>query len=372
MRAIVSALLRGARLVSFAVPLLVTGAAAAPAADRGEDRKPLLTVTVDRVRQSRIESIVAGTGTVAAWQELPISAEAGGLAIVELLADEGDRVEKGQVLARLNGSLLLAEVEQGEAAVAEAEASLANAVSDQDRAHSVSSGVISRQTIELRETLVKTTAAKLASARASLERTRARLAQTEITAPADAVVASRSATLGQVVQAGTELFRLIRDGRIEVNALVPEAGLFEVVPGQSARVIDPIGRVWHASVRLVAPMVDPKTRLGTVRVALPGGADMKPGMFVRVEIEAAGRAALTVPLEALVWRDGKPGVFTLSDDETAVLTPITAGPATNASVEVVRGLAAGDRIVVKGAGLLSEGEKVRAEVAFAQPFTGTP
>ncbi len=265
-----------------------------------------------------------------------------------------------------------AEGEQGEAAVVEAEASLANAVSDQDRAHSVSSGVISRQTIELRETLVKTTTAKLASARASLERTRARLAQTEITAPADAVVASRSATLGQVVQAGTELFRLIRDGRIEVNALVPEAELFDVVPGQSARVIDPIGRVWHASVRLGAPMVDPKTRLGTVRVALPAGADMKPGMFVRVEIDAAGRAALTVPLEALVWRDGKPGVFTLSDDETAVLTPITAGPAPNASVEVVRGLAAGDRIVVKGAGLWSEGEKGRAEVAFAQPFTGTP
>lgn len=342
------------------------------AADRAHDRSLLLTVTVDTVQESRIDGAIVGTGTVAAWREMPISSEANGLAIVDIRADEGDRVERGQVLVRLNQKLLLAQIEQNEAAVAEAEASLANALSEQMRAHAVSSGVISKQIIEQRETLVKTTTAKLASARAMLAETRARLAQTEIMAPTDAIVATCSATLGQVVQTGTELFRLIQDGRIEVDALVPEADLFKIFPPQSARVFDAMGRVWDATVRLVAPVVDAKTRLGTVRIELPPDTDLKPGMFVRVEIETGGTAGLTVPLKALVWRDGRPAVFVVSDDGTAVLKTVTAGRKTDSVVEVVQGLAVGERIVIEGAGLLNDGEKVRAVVAYVPPLKATP
>jgi len=359
-------------LLSIACLLIITCLTAANAADNGHDRSLLLTVTVDTVRQSRIDGAIVGTGTVAAWREMPISSEADGLAIVEIRADEGDRVEKGQVLARLNQGLLLAQIEQNKAAVAEAEASLANALSDQKRAYAVTGGVISQQTIEQREMLVKTTTAKLASVRAILEETKARLAQTEIVAPTNAIVATRSATLGQVVQTGTELFRLIQDGRIEVNVLVPEADIFKIFPQQSARIVDPMRRVSHASVRLVAPVVDAKTRLGTVRVALSADTELKPGMFVRVEIDASGPAALTVPLKALVWRDGKAAVFTVSDNGTAVLRTITAGRKTSSAVEVVQGLAAGERVIVEGAGLLNDGEKVRAEVASAQPLKTTP
>ena len=215
-------------LLSSALLLITMTAAYAEGA--GADRRLVLKVSVDTVRESRIDGAIVGTGTVAAWREMPIGSEANGLAIVEIRADEGDKVVKGQVLARLNQGLLLAQIEQNKAAVAEAEASLANALSDQKRAHTVASGVISQQTIEQRETLVKTTTAKLASARAILEETKARLAQTEIVAPTDAIVAARSATLGQVVQSGTELFRLIQDGRIEVNALVPEADVFKIFP----------------------------------------------------------------------------------------------------------------------------------------------
>ncbi|MTD96375.1 efflux RND transporter periplasmic adaptor subunit [Hyphomicrobium sp. xq] len=366
------ALIRVGTLLSFTFPLIVTWLTVAYAADRGDDRRLLLTVTVDTVRESQIDSVIVGTGTVAAWREMPISSEANGLAIVDIRADEGDKVEKGDVLARLNQSLLLAQIDQNSAAVAEAEASFANAVSDEKRAHAVPSGVMSQQTIEQRETLVKTTTAKLASARAILAETKSKLAQTEIVAPTNAIVATRSATLGQVVQTGTELFRLIQDGRIEVNALVPEADIFKIRPQQSAHVIDPMGRVSPASVRLVAPVVDANSRLGTVRVALPAATELKPGMFVRVEIEAGGTAALTVSLKALVWRDGKAAVFTVSDDGTAVLKTITVGRKTSSAVEVVQGLAAGERIVVEGAGLLIDGEKVRAEVASAQSLNRTP
>ncbi|MGO4686238.1 efflux RND transporter periplasmic adaptor subunit [Hyphomicrobium sp. 2TAF46] len=352
--------------------LIITCLTDADAADRGHDRSLLLTVTVDTVRKSQMDSAIVGTGTVAAWRELPISSEANGFAIVEIRADEGDKVEKGQVLARLNQSLLLAQIDQNKAAEAEAEASLANALADQKRAHAVTSGVISQQTIEQRETLVKTATAKLASARAILKETNAKLAQTEIAAPTDAIVAVRNASVGQVVQAGTELFRLIQDGRLEVNALVPEADTFRVFPQQSARIIDPMRRVSHAKVRHVAPVVDARTRLGTVRVALPANTDLKPGMFVRVEIEASNIPTLTVPLKSLVWRDGKAAVFTVSDDGTAVLKTVTVGRKSSSTVEVVQGLTAGERIVVEGAGLLNDGEKVRAEVASAQPLKAIP
>lgn len=366
------ALTRAGTILSCSLALITVWPAIASPADGGIDRRPLLTVTVDTVRESRIASTIVGTGTVAAWREMPISSEANGLAIIDIRADEGDKVTKGQVLARLNQGLLLAQLEQNRAAVAEAEANLANAQSDERRAHAVTSGVLSRQMIEQRETQVKTGAARLASARAILEETKARLAQTEIVAPADAIVASRSAALGQVVQSGTELFRLIQDGRIEVNALVPEADIFRIHPQQSARVIDPTGRVTHAAVRLVAAVVDERTRLGTVRIALPAETRMKPGMFVRVEIDAGSTVALTIPLKALVWREGRAAVFTLTEEGTATLRTVTAGRTTGSFVEVVHGLATGERVVVEGAGLLNEGEKVRADTASVRPLAGNP
>jgi len=251
---------------------------AAASSDSGDDRRFLFTVTVDTVRESKIDSTVVGTGTgtVAAWREIPISSEANGLAIVEIRADEGDRVRKGEILARLNQRLLLTQLDQNRAAVAEAEASVSNALSDQKRAYAVTSGVISPQMIEQRETLVKTTSAKLASAQALYEETKARLAQTEIRAPENAIVASRSAALGQIVQPGTELFRLIQDERIEVNALIPEADIFKIIPHQPVRITDATGQVTHAIVRLVAPVVDERTRLGTARVALPAETPLKP------------------------------------------------------------------------------------------------
>lgn len=362
---------RAAVLLSCSLPLIMAWPSTA-ASDGAVDRRLLFTVTVDTVRESSIARTVVGTGTVAAWREMPISAEASGLAIVEICADEGDRVKKGQVLARLNRSLLLTQLDQNRAAVTEAEAALANARSDQERAHAVASGVISRQTIEQRETLVKTSAAKLASARALLEETNARLVQTDIVAPENAIVASRSAALGQVVQAGTELFRLIQDERIEVNALVPEADVFKVVPRQPVRIIDPTGHVTQATVRLVAPVVDERTRLGTVRVALPAEARLKPGMFVHVEVDTGSTQALTVPLKALVWRAGKAAVFTVDDEGTAILKAVTAGRTTSSSIEVVEGLTTGERVVVEGAGLLNDGEKVRTEVAIVRRPTDLP
>lgn len=336
---------------------------AAAAMDRDGEVDRSLKVTVETVGKHRFESSVMATGTAAAFRLLPIGSEANGLAILDVTVDEGDTVKKGQTLARLNDRTLAAQREQHRAAVFEAEANLATAQSDQRRAHAVTSGVISTQAIEQRETLVKTATAKLAFARAMLDETEAKLLQTSILSPADAVVAVRSVTIGQVIEPGTELFQLIQDGRIEVNALVPETDLLKIKPQQAARVVDATGRQLQARVRLVAPIVDEKSRLGTVRLELPLNNDLKPGMFVRAEIVVDAGTSVTVPAKALVWRDGKPAVFTVSDDGTAVLRPLMIGRRTSATIEVLQGLTVGERVVIDGAGLVTDGERLRFDVA---------
>ncbi len=127
-----SACHRAVTLLSSAFLFLTMSAACAQ--ESGVEGGLLFKVTVDAVRQSQITHRVVGTGTVAAWREMSIGSEASGLAIVDIRADEGDKVEKGQVLARLNQSLLLAQIAQNTAAVDEAEANLVNAIADEKRA----------------------------------------------------------------------------------------------------------------------------------------------------------------------------------------------------------------------------------------------
>jgi RND family efflux transporter MFP subunit len=324
-----------------------------------------LTVTVATIGTRRIETGVLATGTVVAWEETPAAAEVAGLAITEVLIEEGDRVEKGELLARLNDVQLQAQIEQQEAAIAEAEANLEAAQAELRRGQELAARrAISRQDAESRATAAKTAEARLAVARAGLSQLNAQLAQTRILAPVDGYVSVKSAVLGQVVQAGAELFRIVRDGRLEVDARVSEHDLFAIAPGQSVRVTDPAGRVIEATVRAVAPIVDRKSRLGTVQVALPLDSGLKPGMFARAEIATDRTVAQAVPQGALVWRNGHNGVFTIRDG-TASLRPVKTGSRHDGWIEITEGLASGDRVAVAGAGFLKDGDRVRVELAEA-------
>jgi len=333
------------------------------------EKAPALTVVVAPVVEQVLNRSIVATGNVVAWREMPISTEASGLAVSEINVDEGDRVDKGQVLARLNSSILTAQVAQQKATIAELEATLANAQSDVRRAQSVSTGVISAQTAEQRQTLVMTTTAKLEAAHALLEESSARLKQTQIEAPAAGLISQRSVTLGQVVQTGTEMFKIIQDHRIEVDALVPEADLFDVSAGQTVTVVGPNGKAQKGAVRLVSPLVDAKTRLGAVHVSLAADTDLRPGMFARVEIAQIAKIALSVPLKALVWRQSKAGVFTVSDDGVAKFTEVSIGIKTSDMAAITAGVGKDARIVVEGAGLLNDGDTVQVRVAAVQKST---
>ncbi|MBD0274101.1 MAG: efflux RND transporter periplasmic adaptor subunit [Acetobacteraceae bacterium] len=350
--------LGGATLLSIRGPA-VFGRAPPPPPPAAEP-PPALTVSIAAAAERPMPRVVVGDGSVVAWQELVIGAEAGGLRVVEVAVEEGDRVRRGQLLARLEDSVLKAQRDAAEASVQEAEAALRVARQDLVRSEELSRGQIAaRQTLEQREAAARQAEARLGAARARRDEAAARLAQTRVLAPTDGTVSRRTALLGAVVPAGQEMVRLVRDDRLELDARVPELDLAAVAPGQRVRVAHG-ERAVEARVRAVAPTVAAETRLGVVHVALPPDSGLRPGMFARAEVQIEAATALTVPQEAVVFREGRPAVFVLAGDDRVALRPVAAGRRREGAVEVLEGLAAGERVVVAGAGFLSDGDRVRS------------
>ncbi|PBB28823.1 efflux transporter periplasmic adaptor subunit [Mesorhizobium sp. WSM3882] len=319
-----------------------------------------LTVSVEKVVPQTVTSSVSATGTVAAWQEARIGAEESGLRLTEVLVAEGDHVKAGDVVARLDDLLLKAQLAEQKAAVEQAQATLDSALSAAARANKLlASNAVSVETAEDKATAVKTGKAGVDQAQAAAERLQAQLDRTTIRAPFDGIVSSKPAVTGSIVQAGTELMKIVRDGRLEVGVLVPEKVLTAISAGQPANIVDASGRAFSGSVSQVAETVNATTRLGTVYVAVGEGSGLKPGMFARVTIETAASRQLTVAERALVWHAGKPAVFVVGDDGKVTERPVVTGTRQNGRVAIESGLSEGDRVVVAGAGFLNDGNLVR-------------
>ncbi|NEX92266.1 efflux RND transporter periplasmic adaptor subunit [Caulobacter sp. 17J65-9] len=343
-------------------------AVALSACHKGEEKKTepraVLTVTAEAVRSEALPRTVDASGTVAPWREIPVAAETGGLTAVAVNVDEGDYVSQGQTLVKLNDEVLQAQLRQQTAAVASARARLAEAEANLKRSRELNRrGYLSTADLDSRTAEQGTASADVAAAIASRAETAARLDQTVIRAPVAGLVSARAVVKGQIVVAGTELFRVVRDGRLELNAEVPEADLGLVRPGQSAQVTAAQAGTVAGSVRIVTPQVDPQTRLGLARVALPARSAFSPGMFARARIDVGAQPALTVPLAAVVYREDKAGVFVVGADERAHFRSVTTGARAEGRVEITAGLKAGERVAVQGAGFLADGDRVRIGVA---------
>ncbi|MDG4874372.1 efflux RND transporter periplasmic adaptor subunit [Mesorhizobium sp. WSM4935] len=319
-----------------------------------------LTVSVEKVASETVTSSISATGTVAAWQEATLGAEESGLRLTEVLVAEGDHVKAGDVVARLDDSLLKAQLAEQKAAVAQAQATLDSALSAAARADKLlASNAVSAETAEEKATAVKTGKAGVDQAEAAAERLQAQLDRTIIRAPFDGIVSSKPAVTGSIVQAGTELMKIVRDGRLEVAVLVPEKDLAAISAGQAANIVDASGRAFSGSVSQVAETVNATTRLATVYVAVGEGSGLKPGMFARVTIDTAASRQLTVAEMALVWHDGKPAVFVVDGQGKVSAHPVATGARQNGRVAIESGLSEGDHVVVAGAGFLNDGNLVR-------------
>jgi len=331
------------------------------------------TVTAATVAQTSLNRVVTASGTVSAWEEVPVGAETGGLTAVAVYVDEGSYVRQGQPLVQMNDVLLRAQLQQQQAAVQTAEANASRDDAALARAQELKErGFLSQAALDTALANQRSSAANLASARASLSETRTRLSQATIRAPVGGLIISRSVTKGQIISAGTELFRMVRDGRLELDAQVPETQLGLIRAGQSATVTSSEAGQTTGTVRIVTPEVNAGTRLGLARITLAPGGQLKPGMFARADIAAGDQPATTAPTGAILYRNNRPGVFVLRPDNSVHFQPVTVLSRSDA-LTAISGVDAGARVIVDGAGFLNEGDRVNVSTATAaQPAATAP
>jgi len=336
---------------------------AAPAAAA----RPALSVTTTQPQSAALPLKIAANGNIAAWQEAVIGTEANGLRLAEVRVNVGDLVRRGQVLATFAPDLLQADVAQIRAMVAEAEAALAEAAANAARARELqTSGALSEQQINQFMTAERTAQARLEAQRAQANTQALRLRQTQVLAPDDGVISARSATVGAVLPAGAELFRMIRQGRLEWRAEVAASDLARVKPGMGVSVTPAGSAPIAGKVRMLAPTVDPLTRNGIVFVDLAASRDARAGMFARGEFDIGTGQGLTLPQSAVLLRDGFSYVLRVGPDSKVSETKVTVGQRLGDRIEITGGLDANARVVASGGGFLSDGDLVRVVDAGAQ------
>ncbi|HEX6155842.1 MAG TPA: efflux RND transporter periplasmic adaptor subunit [Burkholderiales bacterium] len=333
-----------------------------PAAKAGEP-KPALSVTAVSPQPAEWPQTLAANGNIAAWQEAVIGSEISGQRLTEVLANVGDRVKKGQVLARVDDDTITAELAQSKAALAEAQAMAAEATANADRARQMGPlGAFTKQQINQYLTAEKTAASRVVAARAKVQADELRLAHTRVVAPDDGVISARAATVGSLTQPGQELFRLIRGGRLEWRAEVIASELGRILPGLAVHVVPPgaaPGTRIEGRVRMVAPTVDPQTRNAIVYVDLPADSPARAGMFARGEFQLGSGSALTLPQAAVLLRDGFSYVHLIGADGKVAQVKVSTGRRSGDRVEITGGLDAGARVVASGGAFLADGDAVR-------------
>lgn len=352
---------------SFALTLAVIAASVAAFATQvahaqagAPVAKPALAVIVIHPRPATLPVRIAANGDIAAWQEASVGTEADGLRLTAVGVNVGDRVRRGQVLASFESAPVATQLAQSRAALAESEAALAEAAANAQRARELqASGALSAQQIHQYLTAERMAQARQDAAQAIARTQELRLAQTQVRAPDDGVISARSATVGAVLPAGQELFRLIRRGRLEWRAEVAAPQLARLAPGQRATVTPVGGEPIAGTLRMVAPAVDPQTRNGLVYVDLPAGGTARAGMFARGEIEVGlGSEALTLPQSAVLQREGHDIVMRVGADARVLQTKVKLGRRAGDRVEVLAGIDAASRVVASGGAFLGDGDRV--------------
>lgn len=343
-------------LTSFASFQAQGQAPAAPGAP-----KPSLTVTVTSPQKANLVQKISANGNLAAWQEAVIDAEANGLKITEVRVNVGDRVQRGDVLAVLQADSLRAELAQAEGSLAEAMASAKEAKAQAERASSLQQqGFFSDAQLSQALAAEASAVARVQSARAMVQLQNVRLSQAQVRAPDAGVISARLATVGSVVGTGTELFRLIRQGRIEWRAEVMAAEMGRIQVGAPVQVKAASGQLLQGKVRMVAPSVDAQTRNALVYVDLPAQlGSARAGMYAQGEITLGQSQALTVPQAAVVVRDGFSYVYTVSSDQKVSQMKVQTGRQSGNQVEITAGLKADARVVASGGAFLNHGDRVR-------------
>jgi HlyD family secretion protein len=360
-----------------------------------EAPKPPNITVLSANRREIVETLIV-SGTFMPREEILVQPEVDGQAVVEILAEEGDTVIKGQPLARLSASsveVLLAQstaslarsdasISQAKAQIAEAEASLNDSKSSLERTRALRrNGVSTVEQLDQRQTAFNAATARLNSAKqllaiaeadkkateAQRQELNLRMARTEIRAPASGVISRRTIRIGSIASMQVDaMFRIIEDGAIELMAEVTEGDLPRLANGQKVAISAPgLDGSIEGSVRLIAPEVSNITRLGTMRVALPKDARVKIGAFGRGIVEIARSSGIALPMPAVTFHREGANVHVVANGKVS-LRKVTTGLVGEGMVEIREGLKEGESVVARAGTFLRDGDIVTPVAAKAE------
>lgn len=354
------------------------GADKAAAAKGGEKKGAgqLPTVSYATPGKHTIETVISGTGSLAAKREMPVGVAGEGGQVTRVLVEPGQWVGAGQVLATVDRSVQsnTAESQAAQIRVARADADLAEA--DLKRAQAlVGRGFVSKADIDRKTATRDAAVARVRVAQSQLSETQARNRRLDIRAPAAGLVLTRSVEPGQIISSGSGvLFRIAAGGQMELRTQLAEGDLQRIRPGVGAQVT-PVGttlnfpgKVWQ-----VSPVIDPQSRQGIARIELSYNPALRPGGFAAARIVAGSTSAVILPQSAVQSDAQGNFVYILTEctkDKagklaqcTAQRRTVTTGEVLDAGIAIPTGLDGSEMIVLTAGAFLNPGQKVRPQAA---------
>jgi HlyD family secretion protein len=345
-------------LVSFLAIRLTKVLAVTPA----NANKPVPTVSVTEVGISKVPTTVSIIGTVGARYDMPIGVEDAAGRVAAILVEAGDHVKRGQILARLNVSVLEPQVANLEAALEQARAEADLATAEYNRAEAVgASGALSVEETQRRKSTAATAAAKVKFAEAQLAESKAHLARADIRAPEDGIILTRNVEVGQtVLPGGDPLFRLSKGGEVEMKGQVAEQDLPLLSVGQLVNVkLTGTAKVYPGRIRLLGAVIDPATRLGMARIDLSPDPNLRPGAFARAEVTVSNAERAVLPQTAVLTDERGSYVLIVNAQNKVERRAVRVSGIVQSGVTIAEGVAGTDKVIATAGAFLQEGELVK-------------
>ncbi|MDB5694010.1 MAG: efflux transporter periplasmic adaptor subunit [Alphaproteobacteria bacterium] len=337
-------------------PAAVPGAASAK---QSAGASPRVTVIVPGHQQ--VARVINATGTIAARRDMPVGVSGEGGTVVRVLVEPGQWVGAGQTLAVIERSVQAQQAAQLVAQIEVARADARLAQSNLDRAQAlVARGFISKADLDTKRATRDAANARVRVAEAQLGETRARIGRLDVRAPTAGLVLSRAVEAGQVVGPGSgALFRIADGGQMEVQARLSAEDLAGIHVG-SAATVTPVGNniQLQGSVWQLAPIVDPTSRQGTARVAVPYQPLVRPGAFASVALTSGTADVPLLPQSAVLSDDKGNYVYIVGADNRVVRRDVKIGEVDDRGVSIASGLTGTERVVVAAGAFLNPGDKI--------------
>jgi HlyD family secretion protein len=343
-----------------ALALGACGQKPAPAEAANPAQSAVQSVRVTRVAQRPLADQIVATGRLVVREEAAVGSELPGYRVAQVYVDEGDWVKQGQQLARLDDTLLQAQIAQAEATLATQQANADFKKGQLDRAEALTrEGAFSKEQLEQRRMESAGAAASLLASKAAVNEMKVRQARMVLRAPVGGMILQRTLRPGDISGAGTTpYFRIARDGLVELDAELPDARLSQIREGDPVSVALPTGETLAGKVRFVSPRVDQSSGLGRARVEMPFSKSLRPGSFAEGRFNGTSKDALTVMASAIRYEAAGPGLMVLDAKNKVSRVPVKLGERTGDYVQLIEGPPAGSRVLAVGAAFTLEGDTV--------------